>query len=44
MLELMLSRHHEEKLVSSPKLKFLVLDELHTYRGRSGGGCRHGDP
>jgi len=36
MLELMLSRQHEEKLVSSPKLKFLVLDELHTYRGRQG--------
>lgn len=36
MLELMLSRTHEEKLVSSPHLKFLVLDELHTYRGRQG--------
>jgi superfamily II DNA/RNA helicase len=36
MLELMLSRTHEEKLVSSPLLKFLVLDELHTYRGRQG--------
>ena len=36
MLELMLSRQHEEKLVSSPQLKFLVLDELHTYRGRQG--------
>ncbi|MFO0174908.1 MAG: DEAD/DEAH box helicase, partial [Aphanizomenon sp.] len=30
MLELMLSRTHEEKLVASPELKFLVLDELHT--------------
>ena len=36
MLELMLSRNMEEKLVSSPDLKFLVLDELHTYRGRQG--------
>lgn len=36
MLELMLSRVHEDKLVGSPDLKFLVLDELHTYRGRQG--------
>lgn len=36
MLELMLSRNQEEKLVASPDLKFLVLDELHTYRGRQG--------
>jgi len=36
MLELMLSRNIEEKLVTSPNLKFLVLDELHTYRGRQG--------
>lgn len=36
MLELMLSRVHEEKLVKSPDLRFLVLDELHTYRGRQG--------
>lgn len=36
MLELMLSRTHEEKLVASPNLKFLILDELHTYRGRQG--------
>lgn len=36
MLELMLSRTHEGKLVESPNLKFLVLDELHTYRGRQG--------
>ena len=36
MLELMLSRTHENKLVESPSLKFLVLDELHTYRGRQG--------
>jgi len=27
---------HEDKLVASPDLKFLVLDELHTYRGRQG--------
>jgi hypothetical protein len=36
MLELMLSRTHEDKLVGSQDLKFLVLDELHTYRGRQG--------
>ncbi|WP_198013611.1 DEAD/DEAH box helicase [Crinalium epipsammum] len=36
MLELMLTRTHEDKLVASPDLKFLVLDELHTYRGRQG--------
>ncbi|MEI2581757.1 DEAD/DEAH box helicase [Scytonema sp. PRP1] len=36
MLELMLSRTHENKLVESPDLKFLILDELHTYRGRQG--------
>lgn len=36
MLELMLSRTHEAKFVKSPNLKFLVLDELHTYRGRQG--------
>ncbi|WP_250122225.1 DEAD/DEAH box helicase [Chroococcidiopsis sp. CCMEE 29] len=36
MLELMLSRTHENRLVESPNLKFLGLDELHTYRGRQG--------
>ena len=36
MLELMLSRTHEAKFVESTNLKFLVLDELHTYRGRQG--------
>lgn len=36
MLELMLSRNQEEKLVASPELRFLILDELHTYRGRQG--------
>jgi ATP-dependent helicase YprA (DUF1998 family) len=36
MLELMLSRTHENKLVESADFKFLVLDELHTYRGRQG--------
>ena len=36
MLELMLTRIYENSLVSSPELKFLVLDELHTYRGRQG--------
>ncbi len=36
MLELMLTRIYEDKLVTSPDLKFLILDELHTYRGRQG--------
>jgi ATP-dependent helicase YprA (DUF1998 family) len=37
MLELMLTRPDERKLVESAKgLRFLVLDELHTYRGRQG--------
>jgi superfamily II DNA/RNA helicase len=36
MLELMLSRVYERDLVASPNFKFLVLDELHTYRGRQG--------
>jgi len=37
MLELMLTRSHESKLLRSMSgLKYLVLDELHTYRGRQG--------
>ena len=37
MLELMLTRHSEQKLVDAcSRLRFLVLDELHTYRGRQG--------
>lgn len=36
MLELMLSRTYENALVESKDLKFLILDELHTYRGRQG--------
>jgi superfamily II DNA/RNA helicase/very-short-patch-repair endonuclease len=36
MLELMLSRNQEDRLVESQELKFLILDELHTYRGRQG--------
>ena len=36
MLELMLSRVHEKEFIKSPTLKYLVLDELHTYRGRQG--------
>lgn len=32
----MLSRVYEHRLVTSPHLKFLILDELHTYRGRQG--------
>jgi superfamily II DNA/RNA helicase/very-short-patch-repair endonuclease len=37
MLELVLTRPREQRLVSAAKdLRFLVLDELHTYRGRQG--------
>jgi len=37
MLELILTRPTEHKLIRSARgLKFLVLDELHTYRGRQG--------
>jgi ATP-dependent helicase YprA (DUF1998 family)/very-short-patch-repair endonuclease len=38
MLELMLTRPRERKalITSAQKLSFLVLDELHTYRGRQG--------
>jgi ATP-dependent helicase YprA (DUF1998 family) len=37
MLELILTRTDERPLVAAAKgLKFLVLDELHTYRGRQG--------
>lgn len=37
MLELMLTRPYERKLIESMGgLKFVVLDELHTYRGRQG--------
>jgi len=37
MLELLLTRPQEKPLIESAKnLRFLVLDELHTYRGRQG--------
>ena len=37
MLELILTRQEEIKLIKAAQgLKFLVLDELHTYRGRQG--------
>ncbi|RIK52136.1 MAG: hypothetical protein DCC57_10250 [Chloroflexi bacterium] len=38
MLELLLTRPDEKKIVESARghLQFLVLDELHTYRGRQG--------
>ena len=37
MMELMLTRPDEEKLIDAAQgLRFLVLDELHTYRGRQG--------
>ena len=37
MLELLLTRPFERRLVEAAQgLQFLVLDELHTYRGRQG--------
>ena len=36
MLELILTRAAEQKLLANAQLRFLVLDELHTYRGRQG--------
>src|SRR6266702_3760758 len=36
MLELILTRSTERQLVAAQTLQFLVLDELHTYRGRQG--------
>jgi ATP-dependent helicase YprA (DUF1998 family) len=37
MLELVLTRMEEKKLVEAAKnLSFVVLDEMHTYRGRQG--------
>ncbi|MGD0949096.1 MAG: DEAD/DEAH box helicase [Candidatus Binatia bacterium] len=37
MLELLLTRPYEQQLIAAAKgLQFLVLDELHTYRGRQG--------
>jgi ATP-dependent helicase YprA (DUF1998 family) len=37
MLELLLTRPHEKNIVNRMRgLRFLVLDELHTYRGRQG--------
>ena len=38
MLELMLSRPYERRLIDSARaIRYLVLDELHTYRGRRRG-------
>lgn len=37
MLELLMTRHHDRELLSwAENLRFLVFDELHTYRGRQG--------
>ena len=36
MLELILTRLREQLLLDMTRLRFLVLDELHTYRGRQG--------
>ena len=36
MLELILTRLREKQLLHATQLRFLVLDELHTYRGRQG--------
>ena len=48
MLELMLTRREDREVVRAAQgLRFLVFDELHTYRGRSrapGGRCRDADP
>src|SRR2546429_3865293 len=36
MLELILTRLREQPFLQTTQLRFLVLDELHTYRGRQG--------
>ena len=36
MLELILTRLREQPFLQTMQLRFLVLDELHTYRGRQG--------
>jgi ATP-dependent helicase YprA (DUF1998 family) len=37
MLELLLTRPHDKRVIDAARgLRFLVLDELHTYRGRQG--------
>src|SRR5262249_10252198 len=36
MLELILTRLREQPFLQATQLRFLVLDELHTYRGRQG--------
>jgi ATP-dependent helicase YprA (DUF1998 family) len=36
MLELMMIRPQEHTFVENSSLSFLVMDELHTYRGRQG--------
>jgi ATP-dependent helicase YprA (DUF1998 family) len=36
MLELMLTRREEKRFFEQSSIKYLVLDELHTYRGRQG--------
>ncbi len=36
MLELIMTRVEDKKLLSDASLKYVVLDELHTYRGRQG--------
>ena len=42
MLELILTRTDERQLVAAARgLRFLVLDELHTYRGRQGADVAH---
>ena len=45
MLELILTRPQEQALVQAAQgLRFLVLDELHTYRGRQGADVAHAGP
>src|SRR5205814_8867905 len=36
MMELILTRSSDVALINSAALRFLILDELHTYRGRQG--------
>jgi len=46
MMELILTRSREDMIRNSifENLKYLVFDELHTYRGRQGSDDRHPPP
>jgi len=44
MLELILTRPSEKNMIEAARgLRYLVLDELHTYRGRQGADVAHVD-